>query len=61
MVTLMQFGDRYYAPDGPPVVITHKDCGGTLDDHRVCAKCGARLGARDVRAHAGPGATASAA
>ena len=24
LVSLMQFGDRYYAPDGPPVVLTHK-------------------------------------
>ena len=56
MVSLMQFGDRYYAPDGPPVVLTHKDCGGTVDAHRMCSTCGAKLSARDVRAHAGPGA-----
>ena len=54
---MMQFGDRYYAPDGPPVVLTHRDCGGTLDAHRTCTTCGAKLTARDVRAHAGPGAT----
>ena len=36
MVTLMQYGDRYYAPDGPPVVLTHRDCGGELDAHRIC-------------------------
>ena len=56
MVTLMQYGDRYYAPDGPPVVLTHRDCGGELDAHRTCLECGAKLGARDVRAHEGPGA-----
>jgi DNA-binding HxlR family transcriptional regulator len=60
MVTLMQFGDRYYAPDGPPLVLTHRDCGGTLDEHRICTTCGAKLAAKDVRAHAGPGATAEA-
>ena len=57
LITMMQFGDRYYAPDGPPVVLTHRDCGGTLDAHRTCTTCGAKLTARDVRAHAGPGAT----
>ena len=57
MVTLMQYGDRYYAPDGPPVVLTHRDCGGELDVHRTCLECGAKLGARDVRAHEGPGAS----
>jgi len=56
IVSLVQFGDRYYAPEGPPVVLTHRDCGGTLDAHRTCTTCGAKLGARDVRAHAGPGA-----
>jgi DNA-binding HxlR family transcriptional regulator len=56
MITLMQFGDRYYAPDGPPVVITHRDCGGTMDAHRICDRCGAKLTAKQVRAHAGPGA-----
>src|SRR3954449_11936181 len=60
MVTLMQFGDRYYAPDGPPIVLTHRDCGGTLDPHRVCTACGAKLTARDVQAAAGPGARAHA-
>src|SRR3954449_2034397 len=60
MVTLMQFGDRYYAPDGPPIVLTHRGCGGALDAHRTCTACGAKLSARDVRAHAGPGANAEA-
>ena len=60
MVTLMQFGDRYYAPDGPPVVLTHRDCGGTLDAHRTCTTCGAKLSAKDVRAHDGPGASVTA-
>jgi DNA-binding HxlR family transcriptional regulator len=56
LVSLMQFGDRHYAPDGPPVVLTHRDCGGTVDAHRTCERCGARLSARDVRAQPGPGA-----
>src|SRR3954452_13313462 len=58
MVTLMQFGDRYYAPDGPPIVLTHRDCGGTLDEHRICTACGQPLTAKDFRAHKGPGAIA---
>ena len=56
IVSLLQFGDRYYAPDGPPVVLTHKDCGGQVDEHRICAKCGERLTARDVTGEPGPGA-----
>lgn len=59
LVTMMQFGDRHYAPDGPPIVLTHRDCGGAVDEHRMCTACGAKLTARDVRPHAGPGATAN--
>ena len=61
IVSLVQFGDRYYAPDGPPLVMTHKGCGGAVDAHRLCASCGERLTARDVVAQPGPGADAHAA
>jgi hypothetical protein len=55
IVSLMQFGDRYFAPDGPPLVLTHRDCGGTLDAHRLCDRCGERLDARAVTVAPGPG------
>ena len=61
VVALLQFGDAYYAPDGPPVVLTHKDCGGRVDAHRICDTCGKRLTARDVTGGPGPGARLSAA
>jgi DNA-binding HxlR family transcriptional regulator len=62
MMTLMQWGDAYYAgPDGPPVVVRHRDCGGEVTDHLKCAKCGAELTPRDVEAEPGPGAPAVAA
>jgi DNA-binding HxlR family transcriptional regulator len=48
IVSLLQFGDRYYAPDGPPVVLRHRDCGGEVDDRRMCTACGAPLTARDA-------------
>jgi len=61
MITLMQWGDRYYSdPDGPPVVVYHRDCGGEVTDHLMCTKCGAELGPRDVVAEPGPGARAAA-
>ncbi len=57
MVSLMQWGDAYARPAaGVPVVLEHRGCGGRVDEHRVCAACGARLSARDVRAVPGPGA-----
>jgi DNA-binding HxlR family transcriptional regulator len=58
IVALMQWGDRHAAaPAGPPIVLEHRDCGGSVDDHRICARCGERLEVRDVRALAGPGAS----
>ncbi len=59
IVSLMQWGDRHAMPAaGPPVLLEHQGCGGAVDEHRLCAKCGARLTVRDVRAQAGPGASA---
>jgi DNA-binding HxlR family transcriptional regulator len=58
LVELMQWGDRYApAADGPPVVLRHIGCGGTVGAHRACRRCGALLELSDVRAEAGPGST----
>jgi hypothetical protein len=46
--SLVTWGDRYDAPDGPPRQFFHRDCGGEVDSHRLCDKCGARLEVRDV-------------
>src|SRR4051812_6027217 len=50
LVSLLSWGDRYVAADGPPVLIEHRDCGGRVTDRRICDRCGAELGPRDVRA-----------
>jgi DNA-binding HxlR family transcriptional regulator len=55
VIALLQWGDRYAAPDGAPVVIEHKGCGGAIDDRRRCTRCGADLGPGDVQARPGPG------
>jgi hypothetical protein len=39
------------------VLLEHRDCGGAVDEHRICARCGERLEVRDVRALPGPGAS----
>jgi len=57
VVTLMQWGDRHLPrPDGPPVTLTHRGCGGELDAHLCCVRCGAPLGPRDVWAAPGDSA-----
>ncbi len=50
ILALMQWGDRHLAgPDGPPVRLEHRDCGGGVDERRACERCGEVLGPRDVR------------
>src|SRR6202048_2057709 len=56
VVTAMrQWGDRWAAPDGPPVEMIHKGCGHVADAVAVCSVCGEQLDARAVRVVAGPG------
>src|SRR4051794_30525702 len=57
IVTLMKWGDRYYAPpEGAPRVVRHRECGGEVTGHLTCETCGASLTARDVYSEPGPGA-----
>jgi DNA-binding HxlR family transcriptional regulator len=59
IVELMQWGDQYAAsPDGPPTVLRHRGCGGSVGAHRACTRCGALLEFDDVRPEPGPGASA---
>jgi DNA-binding HxlR family transcriptional regulator len=60
MMTLLQWGDRYYLePRGAPVVVRHRECGGQVNGHLTCDKCGAELGPRGVVTEPGPGAVAA--
>jgi len=35
------------------VILRHRDCGGEIDSHRYCSKCGQRLTARESMAAPG--------
>jgi DNA-binding HxlR family transcriptional regulator len=59
LVELLRWGDRHAAPAaGPPVLLRHRNCGGLMDEWRICENCGKPLGPRDIRAEPGPGAAA---
>jgi DNA-binding HxlR family transcriptional regulator len=61
LIALQAWGDRHSPePEGPPMLIVHKQCGGPVSDRGVCERCGERLDARDARALPGPGLTAAA-
>lgn len=55
LIALLGWGDRHTDyPDGPPLLILHKACGGRVSDRGVCESCGELLHARDARAVPGP-------
>jgi DNA-binding HxlR family transcriptional regulator len=52
---LMHWGDRHLMADGErPLIVRHRDCGGEIDDRRICTRCGAAVEVRDVRAERQP-------
>ncbi len=60
-VELLRWGDRHAAPpEGPPVLLRHRDCGGVLGDRRICERCGQPLGVRDISAERSTGAASAA-
>jgi DNA-binding HxlR family transcriptional regulator len=59
VVSLLSWGDKHVAPDGPAVIMEHRGCGGRVNDRRICDECGALLGPRDVKARRGPAAKLS--
>jgi DNA-binding HxlR family transcriptional regulator len=49
LVSMLDWGNRHNAaPEGPPMAITHKDCGGIVDGRGYCTECGERLTAREA-------------
>ncbi|MFZ1063786.1 MAG: helix-turn-helix domain-containing protein [Acidimicrobiales bacterium] len=49
LTAMRQWGDRYAAPKGPPVTITHNACGHVTHALLVCDSCREQLDPRDVR------------
>jgi DNA-binding HxlR family transcriptional regulator len=56
LVSLMKWGDKHAAPNGPPVIMRHIGCGGEIDDRRICTACGKHLEAHESMPELGPGA-----
>lgn len=55
LTAMRQWGDKYAAPDGPPLRVVHRSCGKVADAVMTCSCCGQRLLARDLTAVPGPG------
>ncbi len=54
LTAMRQWGDRWEADDGPPVVIEHKACDHQTTVVPTCSSCGAGLDVRSRRALPGP-------
>jgi DNA-binding HxlR family transcriptional regulator len=39
IIALTAWGDKWAAPDGPPIVYEHEDCGGRIEQHLHCRAC----------------------
>jgi len=55
ILALTEWGDRWMAHDGPPVIYFHTACGGDITQQTVCATCGPVDDPTEVRARPGPG------
>ncbi len=56
VMALTQWGDRWAAPDGPPILLQHDGCGGSAQVEITCDRCGRVPSMDDVVAVPGPGA-----
>ena len=55
VVAFQAWSDRYQAPDRPPVLLIHRGCGGQVQQHPDCSRCGAHFGPRAISRRPGPG------
>ena len=55
VTAIREWGDRWVAPDGPPLKLRHNTCGHVAKSVTVCSHCGERLELEDVTLFPGPG------
>lgn len=56
VIALTAWGDRWAAPNGPPILYRHHGCRGRVDSTLTCDRCGRQLSAGAIEAQPGPGA-----
>jgi DNA-binding HxlR family transcriptional regulator len=55
LLALTEWGDRWAAPDGPPIVYRHAGCEAPVHAELTCARCGPVTGTHRLLALPGPG------
>jgi DNA-binding HxlR family transcriptional regulator len=56
IIALTGWGDRWAAPEGPPIIYQHEACGGPVHQHLSCENCDAVLAQGQISTRPGPGA-----
>jgi DNA-binding HxlR family transcriptional regulator len=56
MTAMREWGDRWAAPQGPPLEVVHRACDHVTTIVPTCSECGEVLERRDLRMVDGPGA-----
>ena len=56
VTALREWGDRWEAPDGPPVEVVHRTCDHVTHIVPTCSACGEVLSPFELRVRRGPGA-----
>ncbi|MFI9812389.1 winged helix-turn-helix transcriptional regulator [Saccharothrix variisporea] len=57
LMVMVRWGDRWAAPDGPPVLYRHHACGQVSHVELTCAHCGTPMTPSDIDLLPGPGAS----
>src|SRR3954463_10287726 len=55
LIALTEWGDRWSAPDGRPILYSHSACGSAVTPQVLCATCGRVDAPAEVQARPGPG------
>ena len=55
LIALTEWGDRWAAPDGPPILYRHADCGSPVGVDLACGTCCRQVEAEAIQALPGPG------
>ncbi|MGH3678897.1 MAG: winged helix-turn-helix transcriptional regulator [Natronosporangium sp.] len=56
IIALTEWGDRWAAPQGPPIIYQHDGCGGRARGQLRCEDCNSALAPTQVITRPGPGA-----
>jgi DNA-binding HxlR family transcriptional regulator len=60
LISLMAWGDRWYADAGAPVELVHDRCGTPIERQPRCPACDETVGPGHIRSRPGPGSLAVA-